>query len=267
LNEPTVFSADTQVNYYNESEFVSQTLPTFYEKVAAGIRTVDTRHMIFWEPAQVPLIWDNPSEYLSSMSTGPTYVDVSNAIYSPHYPGIGPGLSLQAYNGDKTQLEASLQKNILSLSARWNQPVFIGEWGIVSSGTNAAQYVHDLSDLLDKYLLSSAWWTYGYCSYGMCIFDDSGQERTTITGNLIRPFVQAWSAIQAIAGTLSAKELQLSLQGAGTLRVVFPTFYHLQLVQVNGQLVVLKRTTISASNIVSLNLTLQACEVTIVFHQ
>jgi aryl-phospho-beta-D-glucosidase BglC (GH1 family) len=267
LNEPTVFSADTQVNYYNESQFVSQTLPTFYEKVAAGIRTVDTRHMIFWEPAQVPLIWDNPSEYLSLMTTGPTYVDISNAIYSPHYPGIGPGLSLQAYNGDKARLEASLESNILSLSARWNQPVFIGEWGIVSDGTNAAQYVHDLSDLLDKYLLSSAWWTYGYCSNGMCIFDDSGQERGTITGNLIRPFVQAWSAIQAIAGTLGAEELQLSLQGAGTLRVVFPTFYHLQLVQVNGQLVVLRRTTISASNILSLDLTLQTCEVTIAFHQ
>ena len=101
----------------------------------------------------------------------------------------------------------------------------------------------------------------------MCIFDDYGHERATITGNLIRPFIQAWSAIQTIAGTLEAKELQLNLQGAGMLRVVFPTSFHLELVKVNGQLVVSRRTTTPASNVVSLNLTLQACEITIAFHQ
>lgn len=267
LNEPTVFSADSKINYYDESKFVSQTLPTFFERVAAGIRTVDTKHMIFWEPAQVPMIWDNPGQYLALMSTASTYVDVSNTVYSPHYPGIGAGLSLQSYNGDKARLETSLQSNILSLSGKWNQPVFIGEWGITSDGTNAAQYVHDLSDLLDKYLLSSAWWTYGYCSFGMCIFDDYGQERATITGNLIRPFVQAWSAIQAIVGTLDAKQLLVNTQGTGMLRVVFPISYHLEVVKVNGQLVVSRRTTPPAPNIVSLNLTLQACEITIAFQQ
>lgn len=268
LNEPTVFSADSKITYYDPGKFVSQTLPVFFERVAAGIRTVDAKHMIFWEPAQVPLIWDNPTEYLALMSISSTYVDISNAIYSPHYPGIGPGLSLQAYDGNTTRLEKSLQSNILSLSERWNQPVFIGEWGIISDGTNAAQYIHDLSDLQDKYLLSSAWWTYGYCSFGMCTFDDYGKERATITGNLIRPFLQAWSAIQTIASaTLEEKQFQLNLQGAGILKLVFPTSFHLDLVKVNGQLYVSRRTTTNLTNIVSLSLTVQSCEITIAFHQ
>jgi hypothetical protein len=145
--------------------------------------------------------------------------------------------------------------------------VFIGEWGIISDGTNAAKYVHDLSDLQDKYLLSSAWWTYGYCSFGMCTFDDYGKERATITGNLIRPFLQAWSAIQTIAGaTLEKKQLQLNLQGAGILKLVFPTSFHLDLVKVNGQFYVSRRTTTNPTNIVSISLTVQTCQVTIAFH-
>jgi len=266
LNEPTVFARDDTTCYYDYHRFVSETLPVFYEEVANAIRTADTEHMIFWEPAQIPLIWDNPSEYLGLMSTYPTYVDLANAVYSPHYPGIGPGLSLRAYNGDKVRLESSLRDNVLSLSERWNQPVFIGEWGLTSEGGNAAQYIHDVSDLQDKYLLSSAWWTYGYCSFGMCVFDDYGKERTTITGNLIRPYVRVSSAVSLSSEvTVEKEEFLVNLQGPGVLKIAFPAFYHLTAVKVNGQLVISKSRPLLIMNTVSITLTGQASQVTVGF--
>jgi aryl-phospho-beta-D-glucosidase BglC (GH1 family) len=224
LNEPTVCAKDDTSCDLDSSVFVSQTLPAFYQKVASAIRSVDSRHILFFEPSIVPLSWNNPSQFVQLMS-GSKYGRIANSVYSPHYPGIGDsGYTGASYNGNKASIDSALQRDVLSLSKQWKVPVFVGEWGLRVDGTNASQYTHDFTDLEDKYLISGAWYTYGYCSYGLCLFDDNGNQRTAITQYLIRPRLYVYSApITSSQLALSVNQFQTFLSGSGIVRVYFPS--------------------------------------------
>jgi len=181
FNEPTVFSSGGgNVRYYDVSKFCSETLPAFYEKVIDGILTVDGNHMILWEPAT---FWNRIT----------SRVNRTNVAFSPHYPGYSPfykttgiGMSERGYDGNKTRLEASLVYTVIRLSEEWDVPVFVGEWGICVDAPNAVQYIYDFAELMSRYVLSGAWWSYGKGNFGMYLFDKDGNERAVLVQNLLQ---------------------------------------------------------------------------------
>jgi len=221
FNEPSPFTMDgTAFLPSYDVKLCSETLPHFFERVVDAIRTVDSNHMILWEPAA---IWNEMT----------SRVDRPNVVYSPHYPGFSPsyaidgkGLSIYGYDGNKTRLEASLVSKVVTLSRDWNQPVLIGEWGICAEGPNAGQYTRDLADLMDKYLLSRTWWTYGRAGFGMYLLDGAGNERTAILQNLIRAYASS-SSVRPSSSSFDpvAKEFQLIVAGPSVVGTYIPLFY------------------------------------------
>ncbi len=182
FNEPNAEGFGSVV-FYDLNKLRYETLPNFYTKVVDAVRTIDPNHMILWEP-MIP----DASDYRFNAAP----VRRPNVVYSPHYPG---STGILRYHGYKTLLDTAM-KTILESSKAMDQPVFIGEWGIVAETTNASKYVRDVADLLDKYLMGSAYWTYGRAAFGMALIDKNGNERNVLVENLVRPFVRLASNVQ-----------------------------------------------------------------------
>ena len=168
LNEPTAYSSNGKFCFYDVDKFSSETLPAFYAKVADAIRTVDTNHMLLWEPD-----W-------GGHTSSTTAVSRPNMVYAPHYPGT---TSVDSYDGNKSTLSNAVQ-SIVQFATESDQPVMIGEWGICAEGTNSAQYIRDLGDVMYTYGIGWAWWTYGKGAFGMNLQDENGRERTILVSNL-----------------------------------------------------------------------------------
>jgi len=212
LNEPTILSSDGKVELYPKFRFCLQTLPTFLTRVVDAIRSVDPHHMILWEPS--------PSWTCYGLVAP---VNRTNVVFSPHYPG---DTGIRSYDGNKTMVESLLTKYIVEPSLKWNQPTVIGEWGIIANKPNAVQYVKDLADLFDKYLLGSLWWTYGRSTFGMTLFDQNGDERTILTKNLVRPYLRGSSSPPFTSSYNDrANWFQVRTDGPGTVRIFVPTSY------------------------------------------
>jgi hypothetical protein len=153
-------------------------------------------------------------------------------VYSPHYPGIsshfpidGKGMWVDGYDGNKTRLKESLE-SVVRLSEQWNQPVFIGEWGICVEGANATQYTNDLADLMDRYLISWTWWTYGKASFGMCLLNEASKERIALIQNLERIYARCSSAPPSSSSyDLNKKEFQVDVKGPSVVAIYLPTLY------------------------------------------
>lgn len=130
LNEPS--------SGYNkvDSTFTSIILPSFYTNAIDAIRTVDSYHICFWE---------GPTD---------TAIQRPNVAYSPHYPQD----SISFYSG--TSALTARIRQIVSLSRKWNVPVFIGEWGMKAEAPRVVQYINDALSLYDTYSISAAWWDY-----------------------------------------------------------------------------------------------------------
>jgi len=169
LNEPTVFSSNGKFNFYSVDKFRSETLPAFYAKVTDAIRTVDSDHMLLWEP------------YWGTHDASTRAVVRPNMVYAPHYPGPS---SVDSYDGNKAAVSSAVQE-ITQFAAGVNQPVFIGEWGMCVEGANSAQYISDVGEIMHSYDIGWTWWTYGRTSFGMSLIDEKGAERTVLVQGLL----------------------------------------------------------------------------------
>jgi aryl-phospho-beta-D-glucosidase BglC (GH1 family) len=209
FNEPMIYSMNGDISY-DADKLRSETLPAFYNKAVDTVRTVDNNHMIFWEPGVVNKITSPP--------------DRPNVIYSPHYPG---GWITNGYDGNTARLQASLDEWVLVPSQEWNQPAFVGEWGMRVEGANVTQYIVDLANLMDEHLVGAAWWAYAkWNGFGMYLLDEAGNVRSTLVNNLVRPFITSSSAsLYSSHFDRDAGQFQADLKGPGVILLHFPSSY------------------------------------------
>jgi len=201
FNEPYSYSVDYRLRPDELWTIVPKFLATFYAKSVDFIHAVDPNHICFWEPPG-----DSPNR--------------PNTAYSPHYPGQD---DFEHYDAVKVR---SAVERVVTSSQAWNVPVFIGEWGMLSSAGDVATYIRDFSDLMDKYLMSSAWWSYGKGGFQMYLLDESGNERVILTQNLVRPYVGMSSAIPSYSSfTSDTKKLVVSAQGPYEMRIYVSPFH------------------------------------------
>jgi hypothetical protein len=232
FNEPTIVSHDLSgraIYFYDPNLFCSSTVPSFLTRVVDAIRTVDDRHIAIWEPAENCI-----SRLSVPLSTITSPVDRPNVVYSPHYPGIGNAMTLIKYSGDRSQLEMSFLNSVIRPSNDWNQPVFVGEYGITVQAPNATQYIRDFVALLNKYSIGAAWWTYGRSEFGMNLLDDSGDERLTLTQNIRVPYVRLSTSF-GVSSALGAdgKTFNVTTNGPTTLAIYLASSFSLSSVEVD----------------------------------
>jgi aryl-phospho-beta-D-glucosidase BglC (GH1 family) len=204
FNEPYDWGLMDKYDPSSLSTYSNTILPQFYTKAIDSIRAVDPNHVC---------LWTSPS--ISSMVGLPR----TNVAYTTHYPG---------YDGysDYDALKVKSSMDFLAAQSQtWNVPVFIGEWGMLADGNNVANYIRDFSDLLDKYLMSSAWWTYFRGDWKMDLLDPNGNERTILTQNLIRPYVGIVTTLPTYLGlSTDMKQLQIGIQSPCTITVYVAPF-------------------------------------------
>jgi hypothetical protein len=248
FNEPGIYSSDRKAGFLNVGTFSRQTLPDFYEKVIDGIRTVDGNHLCIWEPYQESLyLWQTTRA-----------VNRPNIVYSPHYPDYD-GYSFDRYDGNKASLEKAVASTLV-----WNQPVFMGEWGICANAANVTSYIRDFSDLMDRYLMGAAWWSYGKMSFQMALLDQTGNERVILTQSLIRPHL-AISSVVPSSSSLSAdaRELTVILEGPCDMRIYVTPFSGVTQVKVDSGSA--STSWVSAQYLMAVSLTSGATQASIVF--
>jgi endoglycosylceramidase len=211
FNEPYSYGWQYKYDASSLDTFSSTILPQFYTKAIDSVRAVDTNHICIWEaPSSIVL-------------------PRSNIAYSPHYPGLN-----DFSNYDAQQVRSAMQ-SLATTSQKWNVPVFIGEWGMLADASSIINYIRDFSDLLDKYLMSAAWWSYGRGGYAMYLLDQNGNERTILTQNLVRPYIGMASVFPSYSGlSTDMKQLQVGLLGPCTMNVYAPPFRNLEQVNVDS---------------------------------
>ncbi len=185
LNEPSVGYNMIDSMFYTNTTM----LPSFYTNAIDAIRTVDPYHICFWE---------NPTD---------TAIQRPNVAYSPHYPQG----STSSYLGTSA-LTASIQQ-IVSLSRKWDVPVFIGEWGMMATAPGVAQYINDSLSLYDTYSISAAWWDYAKTSWSMDLFNPDGTVRHPLLENIVRPFVRQVSSPAILSTTSNALNQTFKIGG------------------------------------------------------
>jgi len=232
FNEPSTFSMGGNSLYGGDpywngiNMFCAQVLPQFYERLVDAVRTTDNSHLIIWEPAAI----------YHTTTLPPNRPGV---VFSPHYPTAGIyswayNCEVPYYNGSRACLE-KVADTLSTMSQEWNQPIFVGEWGMLATDVNVREFVADLSDILDGHFIGSAWWSYGRSSFGMNLLDVTGAERTALTQPLIRPYpaVSSMPTSYSIFDT-DAKELRVGVTGPSVLWIYLPASSHPLQVKVDG---------------------------------
>ncbi len=149
----------------------SNVLYNFYNDTIKAIRSVDPKHIIFYEP---PYYFGSPQK-----------VNQPNVVFSTHLYTYG---IYGSYDGDIARLESHLLEGYEKAVMEWGIPFWVGEFGISSSATGAGEWVRDELTLMDKYMIGSAWWSYWRRDGDTYLLDSQGREKTIFLDVLDRTY-------------------------------------------------------------------------------
>lgn len=180
---------------FNEPVTGAAELYPFTFAAAAAVRDAAPGKLVFFEPPAIRNLLDfqPPSD---------VPFPVAGGVYAPHiytYAFADPDNHLATLTIE--DLRPSID-NARAEAIAWQTPLFIGEFGIGPTATNATLYIRYQLDLQDEYLASSTFWLWKEESQGLWgLFD------RTMTGWAERPLmIEAVSRPYAerIAGTPDA---------------------------------------------------------------
>ena len=138
------------------------TVQAFHSFVINEIRKVDTNHIVFVEPFAMPV---PPSAMALS---------VANVVWAPHFYAYASHINALVYDWHSvksssglpyshenvTQLESYFKSLYDTFVLRFNQPMWIAEFGMQASVQGADIWAKDSADLFNKYNVGWAWWDY-----------------------------------------------------------------------------------------------------------
>ena len=118
-------------------------LGMYYTRVIDAIRSVDTTHAIFFEPAVItgPLSVPGPL---------PIFSNDTNLVYAPHL-----------YNESISILPGTIEDgfaNAATAAQRFGTPWFSGEWGWFGSSTTDQPFIERYAANEDAHLVGGTWW-------------------------------------------------------------------------------------------------------------
>jgi endoglycosylceramidase len=156
-NEPTIAGYDLFNEPYYAIPYIeggldaSQTatyLYPFYNRLIDAIRTVDSHHIIFYEPVGG---WHTDSAQL---------LNKTNIVFSYHYYLLSGNYSGDASMLEKDIINRYLDKPTINPIRNWNIPCFVGEFGVPLKVNNSSLWVRDTVSIWNRYEIGWAWWTY-----------------------------------------------------------------------------------------------------------
>jgi endoglycosylceramidase len=178
-NESTIAAYDL----FNEANppYLADVFYEFYNNTIKAIRTIDPKHICMYMPP-----WGNTDPFKK--------INQPNLIFSTHLYTGGTWDGVTGYNGDINMLEEDMLRGYNKAVLEWNMPLWVGEFGVGSAATMAAEWTRDMLNLMDKYMIGSAWWTYWKDEKEMGLLYPDGKEKEMFTSILDRPYPMASSA-------------------------------------------------------------------------
>jgi endoglycosylceramidase len=186
-------------------------LNEFYSKLISGIRNVDDRHIIFFEPTEGVCIL---GEHIALRPTG------MNLAFSPHF-----------YVSGSAEYLDNVAKQLYNLTvSTWKIPLWIGEFGGSRVDVMKEDTIHSLAvtlDVFDRYALGWAFWSLAETDAGPRLIDENGQGSPFLTSTMTRIFPSSFAAINVtfMYNNASRFQLRASTNSSGTIEVSVPTVF------------------------------------------
>jgi endoglycosylceramidase len=186
-------------------------LNEFYSKLISGIRNVDDRHIIFFEPIEGVCVL---GEHIALRPTG------TNLAFSPHF-----------YVSGTTEYLDNIAQRLYNLTvSTWNIPLWIGEFGGSRVDVRDADTLHSLADtldILDRYTLGWAFWALAESDAGPSLVDANGKGSASLTGIMTRVFPTSYAACDVTFSYNATPRFQLraSSNSTGSIVVSVPSVF------------------------------------------
>jgi endoglycosylceramidase len=162
-------------------------LPAFYADAAVALRAAHPKAILLVEPN----VLNSPSIQDTNLPR-PSF---DNFVYAPHFYDLGT-FSSNAWNGDPAPTHAAFAL-MSARAATWGVPLFVGEFGLGATATNASGYIAAQYDALDAAFASGTQWDWtpnwtpdrkdGWDVEDLSIIDDKGALRPNYKP---RPFLR-----------------------------------------------------------------------------
>ena len=186
-------------------------LNEFYSRLISGIRNVDGRHIIFFEPTEGVCVL---GEHIALRPTG------TNLAFSPHL-----------YVSGTTEYLDNIAQRLYNLTmSTWKIPLWIGEFGGSTVDVRKADTLHSLAvtlDILDRYTLGWAFWALAESDAGPSLVDANGEGSASLTGIMTRVFPTSYAASDVTFSYNGTPRFQLraSTNSSGTIEVSVPAVF------------------------------------------
>jgi len=186
-------------------------LNEFYSELISGIRNVDARHIVFFEPTEGVSIL---GEHIALRPTG------MNLAFSPHF----------YVSGSAEYLDNVAQQLYNLTVSTWKIPLWIGEFGGSTVDVRKAGTLHGLAvtlDLFDRYTLGWAYWALAESDAGPSLVDANGIGAASLNGIMTRIFPTSIAAVDVEFMYNSTPRFQLRAlaNSAGRIDVSVPTVF------------------------------------------
>ncbi len=147
----------------NPAAFEAEELALFYEAVIAGIREVDSNHLIFVEPTA--------TKGLGAFGGLPAFED-DRIAYAPHY--YHPFLDLFGEYTDSKENMALAFKQIQVDADAMGTPVLLGEWGFSVGAPGAVDHGRHILELIEDFRWGATAWSFDRGNNGLNLMAADG---------------------------------------------------------------------------------------------
>ena len=186
-------------------------LNEFYSNLISKIRSVDAKHIIFFEPVEGVCVL---GEHIALRPSG------MNIVFSPHF-----------YVSGSTEHLDNVALRLYNLTVTtWNIPLWIGEFGGLIIDVTDTETLYSLAvtlDLFDRYALGWAYWTLAESDSGPRLVDGNGHWSTSLTSIMTRIFPTSYAASDVTFSYNATPRFQLRASGnsMGSIVVSVPRVF------------------------------------------
>jgi endoglycosylceramidase len=139
--------------------FETGPLAAFYQRTIDSIRTVDSTHWLFVEPAEGSASAGLPSALprLADPRTGEARIGYAPQLYPQPLDDGGSYTGGTAFLTDRFLASWTIQ--VERTAQRMDAPVLLGEWGLDAEGDGAHLYVDSVQTAMDRMMIGGAYWS------------------------------------------------------------------------------------------------------------
>lgn len=190
------FASDPWVlgwDLYNEPIGDDRRLIEFHSRLSETIREVDADHLLLFEPSSTRNLTE-----IGPLARAP-FPDPGGAYAVHLYTLAFLDSEMELDRITKERLRPNIERAMME-AARFDVPIFVGEWGIRPDSPGSPLYVRYMHELMDEHFASATVWLWKENSQGSWGFHDYDEASGVFTERAAVVAAHARVYAEAIAG-------------------------------------------------------------------